>query len=143
MRSALVISDLAESELRELRRWRGARYHAHFRPPGVGNTRARATAVWLVAVRLQQMGGRNWVLLRLPPVLLEHPPDHQIHPSVVHPLSSSDDALFRESQPLGDRATAPVFGPTADLHAMQSHVVEEIIQHHDAASRDQALTLMS
>jgi len=52
----------------------------------------------------QSPNGKHAPLPRLP-ILLQHRPDFQIHPPVIHPLRLAKHAFMREPQPARDGAT--------------------------------------
>lgn len=99
----------------------------------------------LIVVGFSLQSIQYWVALLdveiLAPVAFEHPPNHQVQPAIIHPLGFPNYTFSGESQSLGDRATARILGSTSNLHAMQAQFVKKVVQHHGAASRDQALAL--
>ena len=52
------------------------------------------------------------------PVLLEHAPNHQVNPVIVHPLCAPRNAFPRKAETPWDRATAQVSRATADFDAV-------------------------
>src|SRR6185436_13058785 len=67
------------------------------------------------------------------PVLFQHAPYDEVHPSIVHPLSLAQDAFADESQARRDGAAPGIAGATLNGHAMEADLVEQVIDEGSAA----------